>query len=140
MAPTGPPNAQSALSLIVQLLADAESRSRALRLSGARIKGVLDLEASTVNCPILLRNCYFEEPINLQDAQLAALRLPKCHIRGIEADQLHVRGNLELDEVVIRNAKVSLLGAEIGGVLSFQGATLTNLDGLALDLEAATIG
>jgi len=41
---------------------------RALKLHGARIVGMLDLEATTLVCPFILQACYFEEAVNLSEA------------------------------------------------------------------------
>ena len=49
---------------------------RAMKLRGARITGSLDLEASTLACPLLLQDCYFDEPVNLDEATAPAIRMP----------------------------------------------------------------
>ena len=38
---------------------------RAVKLRGARIMGELNLEARKLLCPLLLQDCYFDEPVNL---------------------------------------------------------------------------
>ena len=38
---------------------------RAVKLRGARITGSLDLEAATLTCPLLLQDCYIDEPVIL---------------------------------------------------------------------------
>jgi hypothetical protein len=115
-------------------------RSRAVKLVGACITGTLDLEATTLICPLLLQGCYFEEPINLREAQAPVVRLPTCQVPSLIADQLETRGNLELDRGFAARGGVSLWGAQIGGLLSLDGAQLSNSDGLALDLSGVTVG
>ena len=68
----------------------------ALNVRGARITGGLDLEGVELTCPIRLEDCWFEEPVNLCEARAASIRLPGCHLPGLEARQLEVRGNLML--------------------------------------------
>jgi hypothetical protein len=122
--------------LLVDLLTSrnlaAGSRPRAVKLRGAHISGSLDLEAATLTCPLLLQDCRLGEPVNLNDATAPSIRLPGCHIPGMTAEQLSVRGNLELNRGFTSHSQVSLEGARIGGALSFGGARLTNPDGYAL--------
>jgi hypothetical protein len=42
-------------------------RPRALRRRSARITGTLDLEAMTILCPVVLRDCYLDQPIILAE-------------------------------------------------------------------------
>jgi hypothetical protein len=83
---------------LAELLTNAEGsrRPRALRLAGARVIGRLDLDAAELVCPLLLRGCWFAEPLILDEAQAPALRLPGCHLPGLSAEQLTTRGSLEL--------------------------------------------
>jgi hypothetical protein len=108
-------------------------RPRALKLASARITGTLDLEGAELVCPVLLTGCWFEQPVNLAEASVPALRLPGCHVPALHAEQLTVRGNLELNEGFTARGEVRLLGAHIGGRLSFNGARLANHDGPALN-------
>ena len=89
----------------------AAERPRSLRLAGARIVGTLDLEAARLPCPLLLLGCWFEEPVNLAEASVPALRLPGCHLPGLRAAQLTVDGNLELNDGFTVGGEVNLLGA-----------------------------
>jgi hypothetical protein len=47
---------------------DGPDQPRALRLAGARITGRLDLEAAHLVCPVLLLDCWFDEPVALTEA------------------------------------------------------------------------
>src|SRR5438105_3516673 len=46
---------------------------RAVKLRGARITGSLNLEAATLTCPLLLQDCYFDGPVNLDEAAAPAI-------------------------------------------------------------------
>src|SRR6266542_4217483 len=105
---------------------------RALKLHGARIVGMPDLDATTLVCPFILQACYFEEAVNLSEAQAPAVRLRGCHVPGLNAKQLQTRGDLELAQGFVANGEVNLRGAHIGGDLLLAGATLTGHDGVAL--------
>jgi hypothetical protein len=119
-------------------------RPRALRLRGARITGILDLEAMTVLCPLVLRDCYFDQPIILTEARAPSIRLPGTYINtrggrhGINGQQLEIGGNLELDED-FAGGGINLFGAHIGGCLILSGATLVDPNDLALVGDGLTV-
>jgi len=117
---------------------DDVGRVRAVKLRGARIIGELDLEAARLVCPLLLSDCYFEQPVNLREAQAPVVRLPGCHLPALVADQLETRGDLEL-AAGFTARRVRLAGARIGGLLDFDGATLSNLGGVALNGYGLTV-
>jgi hypothetical protein len=120
------------------LLTNPARGIRALRLRGARISGTLDLEGDDVVSGVLLQDCGFDEPVNLRQARATMIRLPGCHLPSLEAVQLDVRGNLILDRLTATS--VDLRGAQIAGVLSLDGAILTNPNGATLEGGALTVG
>lgn len=125
--------------LLCELLTSKNGTPRALKVRGARITGVLDLEATVVACPFTLEDCYIEEPINLKEAQTLAIRLPGCHVAGVDADQLETRGNLEFSAGFVCHGQISLVGATIGGVLNLEGATLRNPGNRVLNAGGLTV-
>lgn len=114
-------------------------RLRSVKLRGARITGPLDLEARRLLCPLQLRDCYFEEPINLNDAQARSIRLRGCCIPGLSADGLRTTGSVELDYGFTARGEVRMLGAHIGGCLSVRQAMLSNEQGRSLTLDAVIV-
>jgi hypothetical protein len=128
--------------VLAQLLTGvmAVERPRALRLAGARIVGMLDLEAARLLCPALFLGCWFEQPVNLAEACVPALRLPGCQLPGLRAAQLTVRGNLELNDGFTARGEINLLGAHIGGRFICSGATLASTGRPALNGERLTVG
>ena len=129
--------------LLVELLTGRDEasngRPRAVKLRGARITGTLDLEASTLLCPLLLQDCHLDQPVNLKDATALSISLPGCHVPGINANQLVVRGNLGLNRGFTAHGEVALVGARIGGALNFRRAYLSNSDGHALQAARLTV-
>ena len=107
---------------------------RGVRLRGAEIVGTLDLEASTVLCPLRLEQCQLTSPIVLADAHAPAVRLLQCRLIALNAEQLHTRGSFMLDGSDATGG-VDLSGAQIGGQLSLAGAKLTNHSGPALNAD-----
>jgi hypothetical protein len=130
--------AQLLYELLTGINGPKEARPRALKLAGARITGTLDLEAATIACPLSLERCFFDERINLREAQVPVVRLSGCHAPGLDAEQLQTQGNLELNAFAA-DSGVSLLGAHIGGQLSFYSATLANPGGTALRADGLTV-
>src|ERR1019366_1164760 len=120
------------------LLTNPARGIRALRLRGARITGTLDLEGDDLVSGVLLQDCGLDEPVNLRQARAPMIRLPGCHLPSLEAVQLDVRGNLILDRLTATS--VDLRGAQIAGVLSLDGAILTNPNGATLEGGALTVG
>ncbi|WP_103347806.1 hypothetical protein [Amycolatopsis sp. CA-128772] len=125
--------------LIARLVTGSQPPPRAVRLGGVRVTGRLDLESAVLRCPLVLDGCYFDDPVTLQQAQAVTVRLPGCHLPGIAADELHVRGALVLEGLVASESGVSLSGARVDGYLDFDGATLTNPDGLALYADSLRV-
>jgi hypothetical protein len=127
--------------VLVDLLTRGQgpAQPRALRLAGARITGRLDLEAAHLACPILLLDCWFEDPVALSEATVPALRLPGCDLPALDAEQLTTRGDVDLRHGLHAHGDVNLGGAHIGGSLILDGATLSNPDGPALYADRLTV-
>ncbi|WP_285629591.1 hypothetical protein [Actinoallomurus iriomotensis] len=126
--------------LLIELLTaeGTSGRPRAIKVRGARIVGPLDLEACELACPLLLRDCYIDDPINLDEATAPAIRLPGCHLQGLSAKRVRVLGNLEFNDGFLAGGEVSLLSARIGGALWLSGL-LTNPGGVALSAGGITV-
>ncbi|MFD4475000.1 membrane-associated oxidoreductase [Streptomyces sp. NPDC058471] len=94
-----------------------------MKLTGARITGRLDLMYGTVEHPVRLRSCHFEETPNLYGAQVRALVLSDSVLPGLTAGTLRV-------ELVLRitccrvTGPVRLAGAQITGAFFANGAEL----------------
>jgi hypothetical protein len=114
-------------------------QARAVRLRGARVSGTLDLEAARLECPLLLEDCFLERPVNLRDARAQAIRLPGCHVPGINASQLRAEGSVELNEGFTAGAMISLAGARISGLLDLSSAVVTGTSGLAVDADGLRV-
>jgi hypothetical protein len=108
--------------VLYRLLVD-EATPRAVVLRAVRISGGLNLEATTLRCPLIFEGCFFDGPINLRQARAEAIRITGCQLRVVAAAGLETRGDLKLDRSTV--AVISLDGAHLGGELSLNGATLT---------------
>ncbi|MFC9915966.1 hypothetical protein [Streptomyces sp. NPDC127197] len=107
----------------------ADMEPRALKVRGARITGAFDLEARALLCPVLLRDCHFDEPVILSEATAPAIRLPGCHLAALTAEQLRTTGSLELNDGFSAAGGIRLSGAGVGGSLNLSGARLIGTGG-----------
>ncbi len=124
------------------LLGDGDAAStvvRGVRLQGARITGDLNLEASTLRCPLALLDCSFASAITLSEATAASVRLSGSHVPTLDARQLLTRGDLHLDEGFSVSAGVELRGAHIGGQLFCTRGHFSNPNGRALHADRLTV-
>ncbi|MFG3253359.1 membrane-associated oxidoreductase [Streptomyces sp. NPDC048172] len=87
-----------------------------LHVRGARISGALDLGHATVEAPVELRDCTFDEQPNLYGARLRQLDLGGSRMPGLLAAQSQVDGVLRMTGCRL-TAPVSLSGAQLAGSL-----------------------
>ena len=95
----------------------------ALRVSGARIAGKLDLQYATVEHPIRLWACHLEEIPNLYSAHLTQLNLSKSWFPGLFAATMHVSGVLRMTECRVPG-RMSLGGVRVSRAFFLERARL----------------
>lgn len=113
----------------------------ALRFSGARITGTLDLRYATVDAAVGISHCRFDEAPNLYGARLRQLDLSACVLPGLSAATLHVEGVLRLTGCRF-GGPVRLGGAQISGALFLDRAEFRAPDDSepVLQLNHAVVG
>lgn len=113
---------------------DCRPHEKGIRLSGAWIVGLLDLEACRVIRDIGLNDCTFDTAPVLNSAVIERLFLDGSAMPGLSAERVEARGGLYL-----RNAKVDgevrLISATFGGNVECDGATLRVPSGPAFNAE-----
>jgi hypothetical protein len=123
--------------VLVELLTSHElphrRRARAVRLRCARIQGALDLNAMTLLCPLDLENCFFDEPLRLDEARTLRITLQDCHLPALTARQLETRGDLILSRS--QAYLVDLNSAHISGELDLSSSYFSNPGGSALNAD-----
>ncbi|MGV9760498.1 membrane-associated oxidoreductase [Streptomyces tricolor] len=92
-----------------------------LSLAGARITGRLDLQYATIDHPVRLRHCHFEQAPRCYAARLRELNLSESVLPGLVAHAVHVDGVLRLTRTRCTGA-VRLGGARIAGSLYLESA------------------
>ena len=107
---------------------------RGVRVQGARITGLLDLDHVQAIVGLELRKCVLPDPLSTGDAVLPWLSLQDSVIDTLHALGLRTTSNLWLAGVRLDagGGAISLIGAHIGGYLICDGATITNSGGAAL--------
>ncbi|WP_086660650.1 hypothetical protein [Lentzea kentuckyensis] len=132
--------------LIRELLlgAHGELDPRGVRIEGARIKGVLDLENVTASVGLYLTDCTIDEPIDARDAHLRTLVLSGGRCAGLQADgvlidsDLYLHSGLQVDGDQ-KDGLIRLSGSHIGGDLSLRKVELTNASGPAIEANRVRI-
>ncbi|WP_328500779.1 membrane-associated oxidoreductase [Streptomyces sp. NBC_00457] len=112
-----------------------------LKLAGARITGVLDLQYATIDHPARLRRCHFDETPRLYAARLRELNLSESDLPGLTAQALRVDGTLRATRTVFRGP-VRLGGAQLAGSLYMESAQIDAPDAEepVLQLNQAALG
>ncbi|MFG2651653.1 hypothetical protein [Streptomyces sp. NPDC048436] len=114
---------------------------RALWLAGAHILGTLDLSAALLTRPLHLEDCYFghEKPILLNDARAISVRLPGCHVRGLQGRAMRAQGDLCLGDGFTATGEIELQGAQIQGTVDCDRGTFRNPSKKALDASRLVV-
>jgi hypothetical protein len=103
----------------------------AVRLTGARIVGSLNLGHADVTVPLALTGCSFDEAPHLYWARLHSVHIMRCRLPGLVASGARIDGHLWLEGSHISGG-LWLDGAHITGILNLSAAHLSNPGGDAL--------
>lgn len=112
---------------------------KGLRLTGAWITGILDLEGCRIPRDIGLKDCHFEASPILRSAIIDNLFLDGSALPGLQADRLEARGCLSLRAAIV-TGEIRLPGARIGGSIEADGVSIASPDGIALDADGLETG
>ncbi|MER6208540.1 membrane-associated oxidoreductase [Streptomyces sp. NPDC001642] len=112
-----------------------------LSLAGARITGRLDLQYATVDQPVRLRYCHFDEVPRFYASRLRELNFGDSVLPGLTAHAMRVDGVLRLTRSRFRGV-VRLAGAKIAGSLFMEGSEIIAPDAEepVLQLNQAAVG
>ncbi|WP_245410949.1 hypothetical protein [Microvirga flavescens] len=105
---------------------------KGVRVSGAWVAGVLDLEGCRIPRDIGFKDCRFDAVPVLRSAIIDTLFLDGSTLPGLQADRLEARGGLYLRGAVV-TGEIRLQGARLGGHLECDGAIIQWPDGIALN-------
>ncbi|GLW64394.1 oxidoreductase [Actinomadura rubrobrunea] len=128
--------------VLVALLAGAAEPEpghvAAVRLTGARIVGSLNLGHAEVTAPLALTGCVFDEAPHLYWASMNSVHMMRCRLPGLVASGARVDGHLWLEGSRISGG-LWLDGAHITGILNMSGVHLANPGGDALLADRLTV-
>ncbi len=111
---------------------------KGIRIRGAWIKDVLDLEACRVFRDIGLNDCHFEMTPILRAAIINRLFLDGSRLPGLQAERLEARGGVYLRWAEV-DGEVNLEQSRLGGNLECDSATISNLSGHALRAQSLEV-
>ena len=111
---------------------------KGIRLGGAWIQGVLDLEACRVPRDIWLKDCRFDAVPVLTSSVIDRAFLDGSSLPGLQAERLDVRGGLYLRGAQV-DGEIRLTDAHLGGNLECDGAVIKSLGGFALNAEGIDV-
>jgi hypothetical protein len=111
---------------------------KGLRLGGAWITGVLDLEGCRIPHDIGLLDCRFDATPVLRSAVIDTLSFDGSALPGLAAERVEARGDLLFRSSTI-DGTIALRGGRIGGDLIFDGATLSFPGGRAISAERISV-
>ncbi|MFF4715732.1 membrane-associated oxidoreductase [Streptomyces eurythermus] len=112
-----------------------------LSVAGARITGRLDLQYATIDHPVRLRHCHFDEAPRCYAARLRELNLSESVLPGLVAHAVHVDGVVRLTRARCHGT-LRLGGARIAGSLYLEGAEVAapGAEEPVLQLNQAVLG
>jgi hypothetical protein len=112
-----------------------------LDLAGARVTGLLDLQYATVDQPVRLTHCHFDEAPRLHGGRLRELNLSESVLPGLVSHAVTVDGVLRLTRCRFLG-RVRLGGAQISGSLYMESTTFGDPDTSqpVLQLNQAVVG
>lgn len=111
---------------------------KGIRITGAWIEEVLDLEACVVFRDIGLIDCHFDATPILRAAIINRLFLDGSSLPGLQAERLEARGGVYLRGAEVQG-EVNISQARLGGNLECDGATIRVPRGHALDARATEL-
>lgn len=131
-------------ALLYWLLSNAKARRfithKGINLSGARIRGKLDISCVDFPYNLGLFFCHLPQGLVARDARLGSLRLRASRTGPIAADRVHVAGNVFLDEGFQAVGEVRFLDATIKGQLICGNGSFANKNGYAITADGMQVG
>jgi hypothetical protein len=116
----------------------APGRVPAVRLTGARVTGSLDVSGGEVGCELRLRHCVLDRTPDFSNARARQMRFGDCSMPGFDGGGLRVDGFFSLSGSRI-DGEVRLIRGYISGGLRLNGARVSNPGGYALFAGGLTV-
>ena len=107
---------------------------KGVRVIGAWVAGVLDLEGCRIPRDIGLKDCRFDAVPILTSAVIDNLFLDGSALPGLQADRVEARGGISLRGSKV-TGEIRLRGARLAGDLDCHGAIIELADGVAITAD-----
>lgn len=107
------------------------------RIIGARVDGVLDLDACDVRTPLRFERCHFSEAIVFRSAKIRYIDMRKCFVPGVEGDDAQVAGSMRFQEEFLGGAILRLRGMRVAGSVHFSGGSFAGSRPTTMDQPRA---
>ncbi|MEW2353202.1 hypothetical protein [Spirillospora sp. NPDC029432] len=130
--------AEVLVALLAGAVAPESGHIAAVRLTGARILGALNLGHAQVTVPLALTGCSFDNAPHFYWAGMNSVHLMRCRLPGLIASGTRVDGHLWLEGSQVTGGLL-LDGAHIAGILNMSGVQLLNPGGDALLADRLTV-
>ncbi len=98
--------------------------TKGLRLRGAWVDGMVDLQGLNISHDISFTGCHFDEPLSLVNAHLRSLNISACFLCGISAENAHFDGPVYIRGETTIEGELNLSGAFVDGDVQLCGATI----------------
>jgi hypothetical protein len=138
----GPERVVRAQTIVTLLLGAREAepgRIAAVRLVGARVEGVFDVDYAELHHHLRLKSCCIVERVYMYGTDTRQVSLVDSHLRdGLDASLAVIEGNLRLGGCRI-DGGLKLEGTRISGALQLDGADAVKPDGDAIFARRAEI-
>lgn len=123
-----------------RLIEEAGDHRRApLRVVGARVVGLLELEYLELGYSLSFANCHFRDDVDLHDTRLRRLNLRGARLAGLNASLARVDATVVLHRARVEG-RLRLDHAVIGGELLITDAHLSHPGDVALRAERVRVG
>ncbi|MFF0000156.1 oxidoreductase [Streptomyces avermitilis] len=97
----------------------------ALRLAGARISGVLDLDGAEIGHGMWFEECWFEQGVGMYGAATRTIEIKGSRLPGLNLTMARVEGRVALHRTVL-DGRFELMNARLAGELVLSDAVLSS--------------
>lgn len=106
--------------------------AKGIRLRGARIQGVLDLQGSDCGYDLTLTRCEIEKAPSFINARVRGVHLSGCTLPGLHADNCDFQGSFFLRSGSYSTGEIAMPGARLSGDLQICSARITSTNGMGI--------
>ncbi len=118
---------------------DVVLHAKGVRLRGAHISGVLDLQGSDCVYDLTLTRCFLEKAPSFINARMRGLHFSGCDFLGLHADNCIFEGSVFLRSGLISRGEIAFPSARISGDLQICDAHIEGRNGVGIFAASARI-